>query len=361
MPRPKKTKEKSTRKERKPREKKLKVAKVKNNVSFFEALGAATENELATAASNGIAAGDINGWIDTGVLLLNAQLSGSMYGGIPNNKISVFAGLEGVGKTYFVLALIKHFLDTNPTGGVMFFESESAISKKMLDERGIDTARVIIVPVSTIQEWRTQSLKVLAKYKDSPNKPPMMYCLDSLGMLSTTKEMQDSESGSEKADMTRARLIKAAFRTITLKLGVLGVPFIVTNHTYETQGLFSKKVQSGGCLVAGTKVIIDKGHCFDFIETKNIEEIEISDKVVTLFGNKPVLNTFQFAKKDVFKITLENDEVIECSGDHKFLVNGRWIDTYQLFDNLNVVSDINISDVTGDIDVFREQIQNNLL
>jgi RecA/RadA recombinase len=200
------------------------------------------------AASNGIAAGDIRGWIDTGVYILNGQLSGSLYGGIPDNKIVVFAGLEGVGKTYFVLSLVKHFLDTHPTGGVMFFESESAISRQMLEDRGIDTKRVIVVPVSTIQEWRTQALKILAKYKSvsEDKRQPMIYCLDSLGMLSTTKEMEDSESGSEKTDMTRARLIKATFRTLTLKLGVLGVPFIITNHTYETQGLFAKKVQSGG-------------------------------------------------------------------------------------------------------------------
>jgi hypothetical protein len=74
----------------------------------------------------------------------------------------------------------------------------------------------------------------------------MLLVLDSLGNLSTNKEMEDSESGSDKTDMTRARLIKAAFRTITLKLGVLGIPLLITNHTYDTQGMFSTKVQSGG-------------------------------------------------------------------------------------------------------------------
>jgi RecA/RadA recombinase len=248
--RPKKIRAEKVKKPRKVREpKELKVAKVKPNANtvFFEKLAKSTGNELAQAACNGIVAGDITGWIDTGVYILNGQLSGSIYGGVPNCKIIVFAGPEAVGKTYFILSIIKHFLDTTPDGGVFLFESEGAISKEMLVERGIDTTRLYVVSVSTIQEWRTQALKILRVYQDAgDNQRPMLFALDSLGNLSTTKEMADTESGSEKADMTRARLIKAAFRTITLKLGVLKVPFFVTNHTYDTQGVFSTKVQSGG-------------------------------------------------------------------------------------------------------------------
>ena len=183
MPRPKKIKEKKVKIPKAPREKKIqRIKKVASNDGFFSSLVAATGNELASAASNGIAAGDVTGWIDTGVYYLNAQLSGSLYGGIPDNKIVVFAGLSGVGKTFFVLSIVKYYLDTHPTGGVMFFESESAISKKMLEDRGIDTKRVFIIPVSTIQEWRTQALKVLAKYKSvaEEKRQPMLYCLDSL-------------------------------------------------------------------------------------------------------------------------------------------------------------------------------------
>jgi RecA/RadA recombinase len=243
----KKSKVKAT-KEKEPKKK----VKKSSSSDFFSNLVATTENELASAASNGIAAGDIRGWIDTGVYLLNAQISGSLYGGVPNNKIIVFAGEEAVGKTFFILSIIKHFLDTNPEAGVVFFESESALTKQILEQRGIDTSRVFIVPVSTVQEWRTQSLKVLKAYSEATEsqRRPMMFVLDSLGMLSTTKEMEDSESGKETADMTRSRLIKAAFRTLTLKLGILNVPFLITNHTYNEQGLFPKKVMSGG---SGTK------------------------------------------------------------------------------------------------------------
>jgi RecA/RadA recombinase len=340
------------------REKKERKPKQAGNISFFEKLVAATGNELATAASNGIVSGDVAAWIDTGVLLLNGQLSGSLYGGVPSNKICVFAGPEAVGKTFFILSIVKDFLSKDPEAGVVFFESEGAISKQMLEERGIDTKRVFIVPVSTVQEFRTQSLKALAVYKSAPedSRRPMLFVLDSLGMLSTTKEMEDSEEGKETSDMTRARLIKATFRTITLKLGVLGVPFLVTNHTYDTQGMFSTKVMSGGCLVAGTQIINSNGQ---FV---NIEDLKEGDEIYTLLGNKPITKTFQFTGKDIFRLTLENGDTLECSGEHKFLVNGRWVNTYTLFDLVKLDQNINISDIkTGDICVFTKQVQENLL
>ncbi len=223
------------------------------NANFFDRLAATTKNELCQAASNGVLAGDINGWIDTGVYMLNAQLSGSLHGGCPDNKIVVFAGPEATGKTFFVLSIVKHFLDTNPEAGVFYFETEGAIDKAMLEKRGIDTTRLYVVPVSTVQEWRTQSLQILKMYKetDPDDRCPMMFVLDSLGMLSTTKEMEDTEKGSETKDMTRAGIIKAAFRVLTLKMAVLKVPLLVTNHTYDEQGkMFASKVMSGG---SGTK------------------------------------------------------------------------------------------------------------
>src|ERR1035437_707826 len=183
MARPKKIKEKKVRAAKAPKvvkEKKAPKVKQTANISFFEKIVATAGNDLAQAASNGIVSGDVTGWIDTGVYKLNAQLSGSLFGGVPDNKIIVFAGPEAVGKTYFILSLIKFFLDSNLEAGVVFCESEGAISKEMLVERGIDTTRIWIVPVSTVQEWRTQSLKILAAYKASPEdqRRPMMFCLD---------------------------------------------------------------------------------------------------------------------------------------------------------------------------------------
>ena len=205
-------------------------------------------NEYASLVSDGVAAGDCDKFIDTGSYIFNALLSGSIYGGIPANKITAIAGESSTGKTFFCLSIVKHFLDTNPDAGVIYFESESAITKSMIEERGIDSSRMIIVPVVTVQEFRTQAIKIVDKvleYKPKDRKP-MMFVLDSLGNLSTTKEIEDSEAGKETRDMTRAQVIKSVFRVLTLKLGKAGVPMLVTNHTYDVVGSYVPTKEMGG-------------------------------------------------------------------------------------------------------------------
>jgi RecA/RadA recombinase len=217
-------------------------------MDFFKSISTGLDNEYAGLAADGITAGDITGFLPTGSYMFNAMLSGDLFGGVPSNKITVIAGEEATGKTFFLLGIIKHFLDNNEQGMVVFFESESAISKAMLEERGLDTKRIMVVPVATIQEFRHQILKVVDNYEkmDVADRRPMMLSLDSFGMLSTTKEVEDTMEGSETKDMTRAAIAKALFRVLTLKLGKLDLPLLITNHTYQSMGMFSTKEMSGG-------------------------------------------------------------------------------------------------------------------
>ncbi len=208
-----------------------------------------TGNEYASLVSEGVEAGDVHSYIDTGSYALNALLSGSIFGGLPSNKIIALAGEAATGKTFFALGIIKHFLDKNKDGGVVFFESESALTKDLVESRGINSKRVVIVPVSTVQEFRYQAIRVLDKYieQKEEERKPIMFVLDSLGMLSTTKEMEDTAEGKETRDMTRSQIVKAAFRVLTLKLGKAKVPMIMTNHTYSVIGsMFPQKEMGGG-------------------------------------------------------------------------------------------------------------------
>jgi len=208
-----------------------------------------TGNEYADLVSEGVAAGDVDSFVDTGSYVFNALLSGSLYGGLPANKITALAGESATGKTFFLMGMVKNFLDANPDAGVIYFESESAITKQMVIDRGIDPTRMVIMPVTTVQEFRTQAIKIADRFsqQDVDVKRPMMMCLYSLGMLSTTKEVEDTEAGKETRDMTRAQVLKAAFRVLTLKLGKAGIPMVVTNHTYDSMGsMFPTKEMGGG-------------------------------------------------------------------------------------------------------------------
>ena len=215
---------------------------------FLKDIIKTTGNEYAALVADGIEGADVGAFYDTGSYIFNALLSGSIYGGLPANKITAIAGESATGKTFFVMGMVKSFLDANPDAGVLYFESESAITKQMVIDRGIDPTRMVIIPVTTVQEFRTQAIKVLDSYlaKKESDRKPIMLCLDSLGMLSTTKEVEDTSDGKETRDMTRAQVLKAAFRVLTLKLGRCGVPMVVTNHTYDSMGLFATKEMGGG-------------------------------------------------------------------------------------------------------------------
>jgi RecA/RadA recombinase len=206
-------------------------------------------NEYATLVSDGIDSADVTNFIDTGSYSFNALLSGSIFGGLPGNKITAIAGEAATGKTFFALGICKNFLDKDKEAGVIYFESESAISKEMIVSRGVDATRMVIVPVATVQEFRNQSIKVLDKYLEQPEdkRKPLMFVLDSLGMLSTTKEMEDTAEGKETRDMTRSQIVKSTFRVLTLKLGRAKVPMIMTNHTYDVIGsMYPQKEMGGG-------------------------------------------------------------------------------------------------------------------
>jgi len=215
--------------------------------SFLQDIIKDIDNEYAGLLSEG-GVGDIESFVDTGSYIFNALCSGSIYGGVPSNKITALAGESGTGKTFFCMGIVQNYLRENPDAGVVYFESEAAVTKQMIDDRGIDGSRMILVPVTTVQEFRTQAIQILDKYlsQDKEKRKPMMFVLDSLGMLSTSKELADSAEGKDTRDMTRAQVVKAIFRILTLKLGKANVPLLVTNHTYDVVGAYVPTKEMGG-------------------------------------------------------------------------------------------------------------------
>ena len=212
---------------------------------FLDDLINVSGNEYASKVSDGML-GKVNDYIDTGSYILNALLSGSIHKGLPSNKITAFAGESATGKTFFILGIVKQFLIDNPTGGVLYFESESALTPEMIEERKIDSTRFIQLPVATIQDFAQQASRVVDKHIEN-SEAPLLLCLDSLGMLSTAKEVEDITTGANKVDMTKARIVKGTFRVLTLKLAKAGIPLLVTNHTYKQVGtMFPQDVMGGG-------------------------------------------------------------------------------------------------------------------
>ena len=219
------------------------------------------------------------------------------------------------------MGICKNFLDSNPDAGVIYFESESAITKQMVVDRGIDPKRMVIMPVTTVQEFRTQSLKVLDSYlaQNEADRKPLFLCLDSLGMLSTTKEVEDTADGKETRDMTRAQVLKAAFRVLTLKLGRAKVPMVVTNHTYDVVGsMFPTKEMGGGSGLKyaassiiylskkkekdGTEVIGNIVHCKNHKSRLTVENKMVDVKITYDKGLDKYYGLLELAEKHgIFK------------------------------------------------------------
>ena len=187
-------------------------------------------------------------YVDTGSFIFNALVSGSIRGGLSGNKITAIAGESSTGKTFFALAVVKNFLDSDPNAIVVYYDTESAITRSLLEDRDIDTSRVIVMNIVTIEAFRTKALQCVDKYLkiEEEDRQPMLFVLDSLGMLSTEKEIGDALADKNVRDMTKSQLIKGAFRMLTLKLGQANVPLIVTNHTYDVIGSYVPTKEMGG-------------------------------------------------------------------------------------------------------------------
>lgn len=288
------------------------------------------KNPYANVAEDAIC-GEITGWVDSGSYALNALLSGSIFKGFPSNKIVGFIGVESTGKTFYTLAACKNFLEMNPNGVVVYFETENALTKEILSGRGIAMDRFVHLPVATVQEFKNQALRIVDEKLKDKEEMPMLFVLDSLGNLSTNKEMEDSAAGSDTKDMTRAQIIKAAFRVLALKLGMANIPMIFTNHVYDKIGAgpYAGKEQGGGCLLAGTQIVMaDK-------TIRNIEDVKVGEHVLTLGGNKEVINCWDETnlddpKPECYRLIFDDGSIVECSENHRFRINSDWIEVNRL-------------------------------
>lgn len=258
---------------------------------------------------------EVTEWIHTGNYHLNACVSGSLFRGWPNNRSCSVAGPSGTGKTFLTLNSVREAINMGYM--VIYYDSEAAVDKEQMVKFGIDTTKVNYQPVNTVQDFRTSITTITQKMQDIKRKggdiPKLMIILDSAGNLATQKEIDDAATGSDKADMTRSKILKSIFRIIMTPLADLKIPFIFTNHTYQSQSFIPQQIAGGGCIVPGSKVkMSDKS-------LKNIEDIIEGDMVMTLMGPKEIEKTWTFDKK-TYKVEFEDGSIIECSEDHRFFI-----------------------------------------
>lgn len=188
-------------------------------------------------------------FISSGIYVLDALLSTQiMNGGIPNNKVVGIGGVSGVGKTFLALNFARNAQKQGYY--VIYLDSENAIDLQLIEKFEIDPKSFRIDPIATVEDIKTYLAKFIKKMKDMKKEgyelPKVLLILDSMGNLASRKEVEDAESGNDKADMTRAKQLKSIFRIVTHELGMLSIPLLMTNHTYFTQEMYPREIFSGG-------------------------------------------------------------------------------------------------------------------
>lgn len=232
----------------------------------WEKLARKTKTNLL---SEGVGSAEFTGYIDTGAYTLNMINSGSLFNGIPNNSFTGLAGETSTGKTFFALAITKHFLDADKNAGVLYVDTESAVRRAMAENRGMETHRITGFEPDTVEEYRTKMLEYMAAYAEIPEKErfKMIAVLDSMGNLSTIKEITDTgtfgdtkeaEKRRTTKDMTKPGILKGTFRLLRTRMAKLHVPMLITDHVYANIGGYgpTKEIAGGSGLKYAADMIL---------------------------------------------------------------------------------------------------------
>jgi len=229
-------------------------------------------------------------------------------------------------KTAFSLKLASQFMKEHPESIMLFYDSEFGSPSSYFEMFDIDMERVLHTPVKNLEEFKFDIVNQLENLTDTDQ---IIIVVDSIGNLASKKELEDALAEKSTADMTRAKVLKGIFRMITPYIKMKFIPFIGIAHTYDTQEMYSKKVVSGGCLVAGTKIKLDDGSLI------NIEEVEVGQLLSTLNGPREVThvwdpNTLEEGTPECYEIEFEDGYKVTCSDRHKFLIEGSWVEAKDL-------------------------------
>tara|TARA_R110000782_G_scaffold21801_1_gene58263 strand:- start:477 stop:1385 length:909 start_codon:yes stop_codon:yes gene_type:complete len=267
--------------------------------------------------------------IQTNVPMVNAALSGKLDGGLTPG-LTVLAGPSKHFKTSFALLMAAAYQEKYKDAVILFYDSEFGSPRSYFEAYGIDTSRVLHVPIMDIEELK---FDIMSQLVSLDRKDKVIIVIDSIGNLASKKEVEDAKDQKSVADMTRAKSLKGLFRMVTPYLTKFDIPMLAVNHTYMTQEMFSKAVVSGGCVVEGTMIQTPDG-------LKAIESFSVGDTVMTSYGTAEVSNawnpdTLEEGNPECYEVSFEDGYSVTCSADHKFLIDGDWVKAKDLVDGMD--------------------------
>lgn len=295
--------------------KKSKTATSSEQLDVFK-LVSSVDDEVEIISKS--AYSNIREWIPTGNYILNACMSGDLFKGVPTGRVTTFAGPSSTGKSYLAVSVCREAQKMGYTP--IYLDSEGAIDTAFVTRLGCDGDNFIIKQVNSIKEVSQFVLNICEKFqkaKSEGKEVKAILVLDSLGNLTSDKERDDLMKGESKQDFTKAKDVKAMFRTCAVPLSKLQIPWIVNNHVYNTMSFIPGQEMSGGCLMSDEKVLVK----YDDEEMSvPIKNVLIDDLVLSHDGNyHRVVNVWEF-DKECYRFRFDDGSEIGCSENHRFLV-----------------------------------------
>jgi len=268
-------------------------------------------------------------YISTGIYILDALLSKSiLHGGVPKNRITIFAGDPQTGKSYIALNIARNAQKEGYS--IIYIDTEFAIEKSDFDMFGVDASdkdKFMLIRSNKVENIKVFLARLLDELKQQKSKgqdvSKVLIILDSIGHLASDKEVEDAISGKNKQDMSRAKAIKSLLRIISSDLGYLNIPLVATNHVYLTMDLFPQTIQSGGKgLEYSASIIVYLST--SKLKTGNEDELDIgqSGVIVTAKSRKNRL-----AKPKKIKFEIDHSKGVNpykgleffCTPDNSFM------------------------------------------
>lgn len=239
--------------------------------------------------------------IQTQIPALNVALSGELDGGFAPG-LTLWCGPSKHFKSMFSLIMAKSYMDKYPDSVMVFYDCEFGTPTAYFNSLNIDTNRILHVPVMNMEEFKFDVLKQLEGLVRGDR---VIFIIDSLGNMSSKKEMEDAIDGKSVQDMSRAKQMKSIFRMITPYLNRLDIPMVAVNHIYM-------------CGTEDMEVISDNG-------VINLKDVTPGMLVETTKGLQPVTNVFKYEDAYVSDIEMEDGTILSFTQGHRFMVNGEWV------------------------------------
>ena len=274
--------------------------------------------------------------VNTNLPILDIAFSGEVDGGFTSG-ITIVSGESKTFKSMLSLYCLKAYLDKYEEAIGIIYDTEFGISMDAIRSIGIDPNRVVHIPVEHVEQLKFDFSKKLDAIEKGER---VFFLVDSIGQISSKKEVDDAHDEKSVADMSRAKAIRSLFRLTTIRLMKKNLPCFMVNHVYQELALYPKTIIPGGCMVEGTKITMYDG------SLKSIELVRVGDIVKTLNGENEVTDiwnpeTLVNGNPECFEVEFEDGTKVIVSENHPFLTENGWLPARSLTENVNVVSLVN--------------------